>query len=155
MSNFIGFQCNISTYTPQAPLKIQASSAPFFIWLSSHFKSALYLGKCSDSVLTRKQRWIFSNLEVEVHSFVRESRKFIAEAEFVCSIPRCSEGKAIILFFHLFVQHIAIRIFQSTINIIMPSSDHLWSVKDYWHFNRVERYSQYYSYLSTSTSHSI
>lgn len=73
--------------------------------------TASYLGKCSYSVLTRKQWWIFSDLEIEVHSFVCESRELIAKAELVCSIPGCSKCEAIILFLHLFVQYNAIGIF--------------------------------------------
>lgn len=93
--------------------------------LRSFVKHNSYLGKCGYSVLTRKQWWIFSNLEIEVHSFVCESRELIAEAELVCSIPGCSKCEAIILFLHLFVQHNAIGIFQPTVNIIMTPSDHL------------------------------
>lgn len=54
-----------------------------------------------------------------------ERREFIAETEFVCSIPGCSKREAIILFLHLFVQYNAIRIFQPAVNIVMASSNHL------------------------------
>lgn len=40
-----------------------------------------------------------------------ESRKFIAKAKLVCPVFGGCEGVTIILFLHLLVQHITIRIF--------------------------------------------
>ena len=40
-----------------------------------------------------------------------ESKKFFAEAKFVCPVFGGCEGIIIILFLHLLVQHITIRIF--------------------------------------------
>lgn len=84
-----------------------------------------HLGKGTDSVLTGKQRWVFSNLEIEIHCFVCESRKLIAEAKLVRPISGGCEGETVILFLHLLVQHFAIRILQSTIHIIVTTSNHL------------------------------
>ena len=70
-----------------------------------------YLGKSTDSVLTRKQRWVFSNLKIKIYSFMCESRKFIAKAKFVCPVFGGCEGVTIILLLHLLVQHITVRIF--------------------------------------------
>lgn len=92
----------------------QCSSALFY-----------YLGKGTDSVLTGKQRWVFSNLKIKIHCFVCESRKLIAEAKFVCPVSGGSEGETVILFLHLLVQHLTVRIFQSTIYIVVTTSDHL------------------------------
>lgn len=70
-----------------------------------------YLGKGTDSVLTGKQRWVFSNLKIKIHRFVCESRKLIAEAKFVCPISGGSESETVVLFLHLLVQHLTVRIF--------------------------------------------
>lgn len=98
------------------------NSSPFLSLLCSFF---IYLGKGTDSVLTGKQRRVFSNLKIKIHCFVCESRKLIAEAKFVCPISGGCEGEAVILFLHLLVQHFTIRIFQSTIYIVVTTSDHL------------------------------
>lgn len=87
--------------------------------------SRFHLGKGTDSVLTGKQRWVFSNLKIKIHRFVCESRKLIAEAKFVCPISGGSEGETVVLFLHLLVQHLTVRVFQSTIYIVVTTSDHL------------------------------
>lgn len=97
LRNSIKIQCSSRTeytalnYVPLPPL---TNVLLFFF---------VYLGKGTDSVLTGKQRWVFSNLEIEIHRFVCESRKLIAEAKFVCPIFGGCEGETIILFLHLLV----------------------------------------------------
>ena len=89
-----------------------------------------YLGKSTDSVLTRKQRWVFSNLKIKIYSFMCESRKFIAKAKFVCPVFGGCEGVTIILFLHLLVEHITIRIFSSTIYIVVTTCNNLQKRKN-------------------------
>lgn len=88
-----------------------------------------YLGESSDSVLIGKERRVVTDLEVKVNRFVRERGELVAEAELVGAIFRCCEGKAIILLLHLFVECSSVWVLQTTIHIIVPTSDNL---QRYW-----------------------
>lgn len=85
----------------------------------------LHLGQSSDPVLIGEKWRILSNLKIEVDGLVREGGKLIAEAELVCSILGSREGKAVILLLHFFVKNSTICILQTTVNIVMPTSDNL------------------------------
>lgn len=54
-----------------------------------------------------------------------ESGELIAEAELVGAIFGCCKGKAVILLFHLLVECSPIWILQTTVHIIVATSDNL------------------------------
>lgn len=56
---------------------------------------------------------------------MREGGELIAEAELVGAIFGCCEGKAVILLLHLLVECGSIWVLQTTIDIIMATSDNL------------------------------
>lgn len=84
-----------------------------------------YLGESSDSILIREEWRVIANLEIKVNRLVCEGGKLITEAEFVGAVFRCCKGKAVILLLHFLVQGCPIRVLQTTVHIIMTTSDHL------------------------------
>lgn len=87
--------------------------------------SVAYLGESSNSILIGKKWRVITNLEIKVDRLVGEGGKLITEAEFVGAVFRCCKGKAVILLLHFLVQGRPIRILQTTVHIIMTTSDHL------------------------------
>lgn len=88
-----------------------------------------YLCESCDSVLVRKQWGVFPNLEVKVHSLVRESWKLVTEAKLKGAIFGRGECKAVILLLHLLVENGSIRVLQTAIYIIMTPSHHLREIQ--------------------------
>lgn len=64
-------------------------------------------------------------MKVKVHSLVGEGGEFIAEAELKCAVSRRCERKAVVLFLHLLIEDSAIRVLETTVNIIVSSCHHL------------------------------
>lgn len=54
-----------------------------------------------------------------------EGGKLVTEAEFVGAISSCCKGKAVILLLHFLVQGCPFWVLQTTVHIIMATSDHL------------------------------
>lgn len=84
-----------------------------------------YLGESSDPVLIGEEWRIIAHLEIKVNRLVREGGKLITEAEFVGAVFRRCKGEAVILLLHFLVQGRPIRVLQTTVHIIMTTSDHL------------------------------
>lgn len=101
-----------------------------------HTQSA-YLGESSNSVLIGKEWRVIANLEVKVDRFVREGWELIAEAELVGAIFGCCEGKAVVLLLHLLVESSSIWVLQTTVHIVVATSDNLQKHKEHQYINIV------------------
>lgn len=84
-----------------------------------------YLGESSDPILIGEEWRVITNLEIKVNGLVCEGGELITEAEFVGAIFSCCKGEAVILLLHFLVQSCSIGVLQTTIHIIMATSDHL------------------------------
>lgn len=84
-----------------------------------------YLGESSHSILIGEEWRVIANLEIKVNCLVSEGGKLITEAEFVGAVLGCCKCKAVILLLHFLVQGCSIRVLQTTVHIIMTTSDHL------------------------------
>lgn len=99
-----------------------------------------YLGESSDSVLIGKEWRVIANLEVKVNRFVREGWELIAEAELVGAIFGCCEGKAVVLLLHLLVESSSIWVLQTTVHIVVATSDNLQKHKEHQYINVVTQH---------------
>lgn len=64
-------------------------------------------------------------MEIKVNRLVREGGKLITEAEFVGAILSGGKGKAVILLLHFLVQGGPLGVLQTTVHIVVATSDHL------------------------------